>query len=1348
MKLNWLNHQVKKKGRQSLTYFLLPILLLLGGISGAFAQDIVLKDANTTVTEGSNFTITAELQNGSVTVSGVELHLVFDPVFLEVVSIDPISSSFFPIVPDSFDNAAGTLVYFGGGFPPFPSGTFEFVNIEFLAKAQGSTTIAYSQTNPTIVTGTVSGGGNIAQALNPANVSIAPLSCPQALTAQTPELCADEATSFDLTSLEASITTQAGTFAYSSGGTAINTPSAVSVSNGQVIDVDFTGNDGCQASTTITFDVASALTGANFQVSDATCNLDNGSITLIGGQGGLSGGVAPYSFSLDGSDYSNTSGIFSNLSPNTYTFYIQDARGCLTTQNVLVQDEADITAPTVACALDFTLFLSANGTASISAQDIDNGSTDNCGIASISIDKTDFSCADEGPNVVTLTVTDNAGNSATCSTIVTVDASNAVDATQVTASTCDPAQVGVASQTLTNQFGCDSVVITTTTLLPSDTTQVVATTCDPAQVGVSSQTLTNQFGCDSVIITTTTLLPNDEVTISEEICQGDSFDFNGQIISTSGNFQQTLTNQFGCDSVVNLNLTLIQTITTNEIIRICEGDTITFGNLQLSAAGIFSQTFTSAAGCDSVVNLALFVDPVKTTTLTETICANETFSFSGEVLSLAGTYMDTLSTSAGCDSIVTLNLNVDPVDSTFLDLLTCDANQVGIASVTLTNQFGCDSVVTTNTVLDTIVPTAVCQNVFIDLDAQGQASITAAQVDNGSFDNCGIASLQLSQTDFTCADVGVVPVVLTVTDNAGNTASCTADINVTASDPLACLSVKLEGDSLIGVNGNNIIVPFTVKDFNTITGGQGSINWDTNVLTFVGSTTNATVTSLLINSPVAGQATYSFFDANLLGFTLADGDTLFTLEFQVIGAQGTSSALALTDNPIVQEYFRAPVNAIDVQLINGFVDVPFDAPLSGVAKTEIGTIIPGVTFNLGGFNGPQSQVGTPGYSFLVTPGTDAEVGAYKNNDVDRDNGVSVLDILLTSLDITGVQSLSSPYKKIAADVNYSGSLSSLDLLLMQFFIVQVNPGFPDPSNPPAIDRLWTFLPSDFVFADPNDPVPFDSSRTYDFVLGGINQDFIGVKLGDVDNSWNSAVLRTDNNDPVYFEMDNVQVQPGQEFVVPVKVREFDEIAGYQYTMEWDAEVLELVGVEQSALQGVFGMNEKENGRISVLWSEPGAQGIELPDGSEAFSLRFRAKSGSGMKTIISFNGGLTPMEAYTGALNPRHIVGVQSKVQVGNVTTSVDLSSELSYSLKPQPNPFTEHIAFNITLPSQVEVRIEVLNSLGQSVKRFTRTLDAGEHQIDWDGRGENGEMISEGIYYVRMRTADHDQVISIRKQY
>ncbi|RMD70995.1 MAG: HYR domain-containing protein, partial [Bacteroidetes bacterium] len=79
---------------------------------------------------------------------------------------------------------------------------------------------------------------------------------------------------------------------------------------------------------------------------------------------------------------------------------------------------------------------------------------------------------------------------------------------------------------------------------------------------------------------------------------------------------------------------------------------------------------------------------------------------------------------------------------------------------------------------DVTPPTAVCQDVTVQLDASGAASITAADVDGGSTDNCTVASLNVSPSAFTCADLGANTVTLTVSDDAGNTATCTATVTV------------------------------------------------------------------------------------------------------------------------------------------------------------------------------------------------------------------------------------------------------------------------------------------------------------------------------------------------------------------------------------------------------------------------------------------------------------------------------------------------------------------------------------------------------------------------------------------
>lgn len=77
---------------------------------------------------------------------------------------------------------------------------------------------------------------------------------------------------------------------------------------------------------------------------------------------------------------------------------------------------------------------------------------------------------------------------------------------------------GIYSDTLQTIHGCDSVLVTTLTVLVIDTTMLAAGTCDPALAGTSTQILPQQNGCDSVVITVTALLPSDSTLIAESSC--------------------------------------------------------------------------------------------------------------------------------------------------------------------------------------------------------------------------------------------------------------------------------------------------------------------------------------------------------------------------------------------------------------------------------------------------------------------------------------------------------------------------------------------------------------------------------------------------------------------------------------------------------------------------------------------------------------------------------------------------------------------------------------------------------------------------------------------------------------
>ena len=140
---------------------------------------------------------------------------------------------------------------------------------------------------------------------------------------------------------------------------------------------------------------------------------------------------------------------------------------------------------------------------------------------------------------------------------------------------------------------------------------------------------------------------------------------------------------------------------------------------------------------------------------------------------------------------------------------------------------------------DSTDPVALCLDIEIALDASGMATITPADIDNGSFDNCteqAMLTLAASQTEFTCMDLGMNVVTLTVTDMAGNVSTCDANVVVTGDIVVPIENATLtecpnvpEQDvatfdlttAMVDVNGGN-----TVTYYNSLLGAQNAVASD------------------------------------------------------------------------------------------------------------------------------------------------------------------------------------------------------------------------------------------------------------------------------------------------------------------------------------------------------------------------------------------------------------------------------------------------------------------------------------------------------------------------------------------
>ena len=273
---------------------------------------------------------------------------------------------------------------------------------------------------------------------------------------------------------------------------------------------------------------------------------------------------------------------------------------------------------------------------------------------------------------------------------------------------------GFYTQTTTDANGQDSVTVLSLTVNPIYNTELSATICqgqaytennfNVSEAGVYTQTLTAVNACDSIVTLTLNVNPIYNTELTASICQGQTYAENGFNISEAGVYTQTLTSVNGCDSIVTLTLNVNPIFNTELSATICEGQVYTENGFNVSEAGVYTQTLTSLNGCDSIVTLTLNILPSYNTNLTATICQGSELNISGFHVTEGGVYTQNLTSVNGCDSIVTLTVTELPIIHTDLTLTICEGtslnfsgfnvSEAGVYTQTHTSVNGCDSIVT------------------------------------------------------------------------------------------------------------------------------------------------------------------------------------------------------------------------------------------------------------------------------------------------------------------------------------------------------------------------------------------------------------------------------------------------------------------------------------------------------------------------------------------------------------------------------------------------------------------------------------------------------------------------------
>jgi len=240
--------------------------------------------------------------------------------------------------------------------------------------------------------------------------------------------------------------------------------------------------------------------------------------------------------------------------------------------------------------------------------------------------------------------------------------------------------------------------------------------------GTYTTHLTNAADCDSVATLMLTVTTPTSTT-QASICQGQNYTFNETSYNTVGTYSVHIPTSNGCDSLAILQLKVNQPTTSTTNASICQGDNYTFNSTPYNATGTYIAHLINSNGCDSTATLHLTMNITKQTTINEEICSNETYSFGIKTLNQSGTYTETLSSSASCDSTVTLHLTVKPAyeQTREIRLVYGEKDTIegkiydepGTFTETHTAVNGCDStIITTVTLVKTHCPQVVIPAFF------------------------------------------------------------------------------------------------------------------------------------------------------------------------------------------------------------------------------------------------------------------------------------------------------------------------------------------------------------------------------------------------------------------------------------------------------------------------------------------------------------------------------------------------------------------------------------------------------------------------------------------------------------
>lgn len=391
------------------------------------------------------------------------------------------------------------------------------------------------------------------------------------------------------------------------------------------------------------------------------------------------------------------------------------------------------------------------------------------------------------------------------------------------------------------------------------------------------------------------------------------------------------------------------------------------------------------------------------------------------------------------------------------------------------------------------------------------------------------------------------------------------------------------------------------------------------------------------------------------------------------------------------------VATLEVQDNGGFCNITSDpnyVTVAGAIKTEANVGLENAVVNLqvqppnGGaslsFNQTTDGLGQFVFSNAVPIGSDYTLTPLKDDN--PLNGVSTYDLVLISKHILGQEPLNTPYKMIAADANKSNSITTFDIVELRKLILGIYDELPNNTS-------WRFVDSAYVFPVATNPwaAQFPETKSVaDALTHQLNDNFIGVKIGDVNNTViPNAFISPDDRSAgtLLFDLDDRAVKAGEIFSVTFKADQ--PASGWQFTLHLDG--LEVVDIPANDL-----VNRSNFG----VFADALTTSVDVPSALALvpgeFTVQFRASKTGQLSRMLGVSSRMTRAEGYVaGNYSRPSTLDIALRFNTAGASTISGVGFELYQN---QPNPFAGKTLIGFHLPEAAEATLSIRDETGRLV--------------------------------------------------